>query len=259
MQRKILFIILLVCISPVIFAREGAINIGEDFTRPLDRIDIRYKYQQKTGQVDQSSITLRRDAHWMLESDWKFSTRFDIPFSRTNAASSDNPNGDYEVGAGDVMSQFLFISPHTENWSYGFGLRLLWPTASQDQMGTGKYQMAPGFGVNYYPDNWSKGSFLGIKLAEYFDYAGDDDRSDIQQTSIRAGFSYNFPDHWFVSCIPDMRINWEQDNNWFVPLNFKIGRLFEKKYVTSIEFNTPIVNDYDRYDWEIEFQLGFFF
>jgi hypothetical protein len=56
-----------------------------------------------------------------------------------------------------------------------------------------------------------------------------------------------------------MRINREQDNDWFVPLNLKVGRLFKGVRVASIEFNAPIVNDYDRYDWQIEFQFGFFF
>ncbi|MHC4553081.1 MAG: hypothetical protein ACYSUT_10015, partial [Planctomycetota bacterium] len=83
--------------------------------------------------------------------------------------------------------------------------------------------------------------------------------SDIQQTSIKAGFSYNLQDQWFISSIPDMRVNWEQDNNWFVPFKLKIGRLFKKVRVASIEFNTPIVNDYDKYDWQVEFQFGFFF
>lgn len=258
MHRKT-FVTFLMLISSGLWAREGAINTGEDFTRPLDRFDIRYTYQQTTGDTDKSVMTFRLDAPFELQDGWKFSTRFDMPILYTDKVSADNPNGDYEMGAGDMLSQFHFVSPHTENWSYGLGLRLIWPTASQDQMGTGKYQAAPGFGINYYPDSWSKGSFLGIRLAEYFDYAGDNDRADIQQTSIRAGFSYLLPDHWFISSIPDMRMNRKQGNDWFVPFNLKVGKVFDRKMVTSIELNTPIINDYDRYDWQIEFQFGMFF
>ena len=259
MKTKILFIALLICITSSVFAREGSVNTGEDFTRPLDRFDIRYKYLQITGDTDKSLMTFRLDAPFLLDDGWKLSTRFDMPVMRTNKVSSDNPNGDYETGFGDLMTQFLLISPLQGNWAYGFGTRLYWPSSSQDQMGTGKYQMAPTFGVNYYPDGWSKGSYCGVGFREYFDYAGDHNRADIHQTSILAGFSYNLPDHWFVSSISDIRINWEQDNNWFVPLNLKLGKILDKTKVVSIEFNTPIVNDYDRYDWQIELQLGFFF
>lgn len=257
MQR--LFLTFFICLSPLVLAREGSINTGEDILRPLDRFDIRYKYQQSTGDTDTSQMTFRLDAPFVIEDDWKLATRFDMPVVRTDMISSDNPNGDYEIGTGDVLTQFLLISPWQKNWRYGFGMRLFWPTAGQDSMGSGKYQMAPTVGLNYYPDGWSKGSYCGAGIREYFDYAGDGNRADIHQTSILAGFSYNLPDHWFISSIPDIRINWEQDNDWFVPLNLKVGKLFDKKRVVSIEFNTPIVNDYDRYDWQIELQLGFFF
>ena len=79
MKTKILFITLLVSISSVVWARLEAVNTGEDFTRPLDRFDIRYKYQQTTSDTDKSVMTFRLDAPFQLEDGWKFSTRFDMP------------------------------------------------------------------------------------------------------------------------------------------------------------------------------------
>jgi hypothetical protein len=111
----------------------------------------------------------------------------------------------------------------------------------------------------YYPEAWSKGSFVGLLLRDYFDYAGDDDRADIHELSIQPLFNYNLPERWFLGINPDIRVNWEQDNQWFVPFNVTLGKLINKSTVMSVEFNTPIVNDYDRYDWQIEFRIGFFF
>lgn len=260
-SKYVALFLLIGCLCPYVCANETAPtedNTGEDFLRPLSRFDIRYTYQEKTGDTETSFTTFRVDTPFLLDNGWTLATRFDMPIVHSDSISSDNPSGDDEIGSGDVLSQFLLISPHQGNWKYGFGMRLLWPTASQDQMGSGKYQMAPGFGINYYPDRWSDGSFLGIRFQEFFDYAGDDNRSDIHQTSIKPGFSYNLQNNWFVSSFPDIRINWEQDNDWFVPLNLKVGRKIDKR-VVSIEFNTPIINGYDRYDWQVEFQFGFFF
>jgi len=58
---------------------------------------------------------------------------------------------------------------------------------------------------------------------------------------------------------PDIRINFEQDNDVFVPFNFKVGKKLRKDLVTFVEVDVPVINDYDRYDWQIGFGMKFFF
>jgi hypothetical protein len=260
-MKKIGLFLVLCWMGPGIFAQDKTeeVNTGQDLTKPLSRFDIRYQYQHTTGNYDTNLMTLRLDAPVKLESGWLLSTRFDLPLVRNDIPSRDNPNGDYESGAGDLLTQFFLISPPQGRWAYAVGAQLIWPTASQDQMGTGKYQLAPSVATVYYPEAWSKGSFVGLLLRDYFDYAGDDDRADIHEMSIQPLFNYNLPERWFLGINPDIRVNWEQDNQWFVPFNVTLGKLINKSTVMSVEFNTPIVNDYDRYDWQIEFRIGFFF
>jgi hypothetical protein len=239
--------------------KEEMLNTGEDFARPVRRFELRSKYQQKTGDDEKSIVTLRWDGKWKLPNDWQLATRLDTPLVRTDIISNDNPNGDSESGYGDTLTQIGFIAPEENRRRYGFGVRLNWPTASHDEMGSGKYQLGPIAGVSYYPENWSQGSYIGLIVRDFFDYAGKDNRSDIHQLSIKPTFHYAFPDDYFVSMKPDIRINWEQENQMFVPFNITLGKMITKNLVTSFDFDVPLVNDYDRYDWQIEFRIGFFF
>jgi hypothetical protein len=242
-----------------ITAQEEEVNTGQDFTKPLTRFDIRYKYQNTTGDTETSLWTFRVDKPFVLNDGWKLSTRFDLPLIYSDVASLDNPRGDYEFGFSDTLTQALFISPQHGHFAYGFGAQMIWPTASQDQMGTGKYQLAPTIGAIYYPEDLPKGSFYAIVLRDFFDIGGDDDRADIHQFSIQPMFNYSLPDSAFVTFGPDMRINWEQDDDLFVPFNITLGKMINRSTVASVELNMPIVNEYDRYDCEIEFRIGFFF
>jgi len=257
----------MVCfICPGVFAQDEAkddakeeVNTGQDFTKPLNRFDIRYKYQQTTGDFDTSLTTFRLDAPFRLKDGWQLSTRFDLPLVRSDVPSWDNPNGDYETGAGDILSQFLFIAPPQGRWAYGFGAQMIFPAASQDQMGTGKYQLLPTVGGIYYPESMPKGSFVGMLVRDGFDIAGQDDRAGIHELYVQPLLNINLPEKSFVTFAPEARINWKKDNDLFLPFDVTLGKMLNKSTVASVEFKQAVINDYDLYDWEIEFRIGFFF
>ena len=269
---KKLCVLLLICfICPGVFAQANTdanatqdttkeeINTGQDITKPLSRFDIRYKYQQTTGRLDTSLMTFRLDVPFKFKSGWQLSTRFDLPLVYSDVPSRDNPRGDYEFGTGDFLTQFLFIAPPKGRWVYAFGTQVLWPTGSQDQMGTGKYQLVPTMAAVYYPERWSKGSFAAVVIRDGFDIAGKDDRKHIHELYVQPMVNFNLPERWFLTLAPEMKMNWEDDNKWFVPFDVTLGKMLNKSTVASLGFKQAMVNDYDLYDWEIEFRIGFFF
>lgn len=239
-------------------AYEGIIT-GEDFTKPFARTEFRYMYRQVTGDSEASFFTFRYDTPYRLESGWLFSPRLEIPFVYSNVASGDNPDCDYTFGAGDLSTQFLLISPRRGRWSFASGARLTWPTASQDQMGFGKYLLAPTIGAAYHPASWERGGYVGVLVRDIFDYAGKDNRNDIHELSVQPIFNYNLEDYWFVTLSPDIRINWEDNNNVFLPFEVTVGKLVGEDKVVSVGFGSAIVNDYDLYDWQIIFRTAVFF
>jgi hypothetical protein len=58
----------------------------------------------------------------------------------------------------------------------------------------------------------------------------------------------------------DIRQQLKQNSgDMFIPIDVMLGKMLNKSTVVSVEFATPLVNDYDLYDWLVEFRIGFFF
>ncbi len=112
-------------------------NTGQDFTKPLSRLDVRYKYQQVTGDLNLHMGTLRLDKPFVLGGGRQLSTRFDLPILHTNVPSRDNTDGDYETGLGDSLMQALLISPPIGRGAAAFGTQVILPTGTEDHFGAG--------------------------------------------------------------------------------------------------------------------------
>ncbi|MHC4371966.1 MAG: hypothetical protein ACYSW8_30510, partial [Planctomycetota bacterium] len=59
--------------------------------------------------------------------------------------------------------------------------------------------------------------------------------------------------------VPEININWEENNDVFLPLKASLGRLLSENAVATAGFSVPVVNDFDLYDWQIELTVSLFF
>jgi hypothetical protein len=241
--------------------KEGE-NTGQDPTKPLTRLDIRLKYQKLLDDRNNWMATLRVDKPVPLENKWTVSLRFDMPFIWSNLPNPyknySNPEGNYNFGSSEFLAQVLFIAPPKGRSAFGFGFQTIFPTASDDQFGRGKYVIAPVAAGLYYPSSLPKGSFAGIMLRNEFSYAGDDYRSDINQLVMQPLFNVNLPDRWFFTIYPEIRLDWDT-GRWFVPFDIMAGKLVTPTTVMSLEYKAGLVKDLPLYDYELEFRTGFFF
>jgi hypothetical protein len=238
------------------------LNTGQDFTRPLTRMDIRQKYQALPDSKSSFITTFRADKPVILSGDgWILSLRADLPFVVNNVPSADNPNSTYHFGLSDFLNQFIFIAPQGKrNWTYGFGSQIIWPTASEDQMGTGRYQVAPLVGLKVDMKSISPGSFSYLLLRNHIDVGGKSSRSKTNYLVIQPGLNIGFPDKWFATIAPEMRVDWENDGRYFFPFDITVGKMLNKSTILSIEYKTPIIDEgYPMYNHEVEARVGFFF
>jgi len=99
-------------------------------------------------------------------------------------------------------------------WGAGFDLGL--PTASEDLTGTGRWSAGPsGLGV-YLGPKWKYGALV----QQYWDFAGENDRGDVNLTNIQYFIYYSVSDTFSIGAAPNIIANWENDSNdvWTVPL-----------------------------------------
>jgi hypothetical protein len=195
----------------------------------------------------------------LTDDGWKLNVRFDMPFVANDVPSQDNPSGGWEFGTGEFLAQGLLIAPPDGKFTYGVGLQTIFPTASEDQFGSGRYQIAPTIGGVYQLPEISRGSFAGLLVRNFFDVGGFDEREQINELSIQPLFNIALPDRAFLTFQPDLRIDWEDDAAVFLPFDVTIGKRIGKNTVISVELQAPLVSDQDRFDFKAEFRIGFFF
>jgi hypothetical protein len=90
---------------------------GDDATRPLNLLQLRYTYKTAPGttrSVTTHTITLRADRRIDLSPDWQLAFRTDLPMLATNPITSDNPDGHFRYGMGTLSSRqrsFMTLTP----------------------------------------------------------------------------------------------------------------------------------------------------
>jgi len=234
---------------------------GEDFTRPQRSFDTRFTYiSSGTGsQTDRESWLLRGNWKTDITNGWRVGLLAQVPVVDKTTFE---PNGSVqEFGIGDTAFQAALIHDIDRHWAFGFGARLVAPTAA-DSLGSGKWQIMPGLGVRY--------SFLEFGPDTYFvpvfryatSFAGDPSRRNISEPQIAPTFNVGLPDRWFVTLYPsnDIRINFGdalsgQTGRLFLPLDVAVGRTVTDSLVISLEASVPIVNDYPVYKFKTELRI----
>ncbi len=238
------------------------VNTGQDVTNPVQRIDVRVGYTNVPGDdLNAFTFILRYDKPIVLGDGWTVGLRFDAPFVYNNVPSADNPDGDYEFGYGDTLAQALIIKAIDKRQAVGFGTQLIAPTATEDQFGTGRWRVVPTVGYRYGLPEISPGSFFVAAVRYDRDFAGDDDRGHVSNLQLSPTLNIALPDKVFLTLYPstDIRYDFLADD-WFVPFNAQIGKLWGKSIVTSLEIGVPIYKgDAPLYDFRIEGRIGFFF
>ncbi len=251
----------------IALAQEEA-NNGQDPTRPVTRIDLRYQFQNAPAAKNDNVhiFTPRADKPFSLGSGWTLATRIDLPLFVTDVVNPDNPAGQDHFGMGDVLIQGLLIKTESKSFAWVVGAQAIFPTASEDGMGAGKYRLVPTIAGRWSVPQLGAGAWFAGLVRYDFDIAGNDGRRHVSELQLAPILNIPLPESWFVNLFPssDIRYNFLDQRpgdtgKWFVPLNFLVGRLVNKTTVASVEMGVPIVNDYKLYDFKIEARLGFFF
>jgi hypothetical protein len=161
---------------------------------------------------------------------WNLVNRALIPVGRLDGpiVSEGNPSpapGGSASGLGDINYSVYFSPVKYDKIIWGLGPSLTIPTASEDQLGSGKWS-AGVTGVTLTQPDWGTWGMLGRQL---WSFAGDSDRKDVSQLLIQPFANYNLDKGWFLLTDLLITANWEADSNnrWTVPLGGGFGRVFK--------------------------------
>ncbi len=163
--------------------------------------------------------------------DWNLVNRLIVPLIDSPGPIAGTPGipnpvpGNGKSGLGDINYSLFFSPVKYDRWIWGFGPSISAPTASDDQLGAGKWSAGPTFVALTQP-KWGS---MGVLLRQLWSFAGDSDRSRVSQLLIEPFVNYNLHGGWYL--ISDMVItaNWEASSGqkWTVPLGGGVGKLMK--------------------------------
>jgi len=239
-------------------AQDEPANNGQDFTRPVRRVDVLSTYADKEGSAWSESMTLRAGLPIDLPGGWVVSLRAEQPYTWIDGVSTNNPAGKSLGGFSEIMFEALAIPPSDGKWAYALGAQWIPPSASHDELGTGRHQVIPSAGFRYDMGAWMPGAWCGLMARHAVDVAGYSGFSHISQTIVQPMININLPDAWFLTLAPEIRYDWKQ-SEWFVPFDMTAGRMITKNLVASFNYKSAINDDLHLYVNEFEARIGYFF
>ena len=198
--------------------------------------------------------------------EWNLIHRIILPLIDTQGGVTSLPaiptpvQGDGATGLGDI-NYSIYLSPSDpQKVIWGIGPSLMMDTASDDQLGSGKWSTGPTAVILVQPKPWT----LGLLGRQLWSFAGDSDRNSVSQMLLEPFINYNLEGGWYL--ISDMIItaNWQADsgNQWTVPLGGGFGKMFaigSQKMNTKLEAYYNVEKPDGAPDWSFSWTLQFLF
>jgi hypothetical protein len=219
-----------------------------------------FDYGAKNGD---GTILSLQPVYPVTKGNWNYVSRMLLPVASVDGAIStpENPNprgSDSASGLGDI-NYSLYMSPvKYDKVIWGVGPSIMLPTATDDQLGSGKWSGGIT-GVALTQPGWGTMGILGRHL---WSFAGDDKRSDVNQTLIEPFANYNLDKGWYLVTDIIITANWEAPSNqtWTVPLGGGIGRIYKignQAVNNRLEFYYSVEKPDSAPDWSWSFTFQF--
>ncbi|MGV1793685.1 hypothetical protein [Rhizobium sp. A37_96] len=156
--------------------------------------------------------------------------RFTLPI----ATSPDVPTG-YVTGLGDLTLTDLFVLPKKGDVTFAAGPVFVIPTATDEQLGSGKWQIG-GSGVVVAPQSWG---LVGAFATYQTSFAGVSDRDDVSLLTFQPIVNINLTDGFYLRSTATWNFNLESGNS-YIPVGLGIGKVFQlDKGITMNAFIEP--------------------
>lgn len=168
-----------------------------------------------------------------------------------------SPGPDRESGLGDISLFDIFL-PERFSWgALGIGPVLVFPSATDDRLGDGKWQVGPAAAIIYEAIPHLQ---LGVIVQNPISFAGNNDRESVNQMTLQPIAQYNLPKGWYVS-MGDLEwtIDWKSGGKPTIPVALQLGRvlpIFGQQWNLAIEPFYVAVHDGPSPRWGIRFGIG---
>jgi len=175
------------------------------------------------------------------------------------------------TGFGDFNPSFFLSPAKPGELIWGVGPTFTLPTATDRDLGAGKWSMGPTGVALVMQGQWVYGALINNQWS-----VGGWGDKPVNAMLLQWFLNYNLPDGWYLTTSPIVTANWKADKAgdvWTVPLGGGVGKLFRLGQILPLEgqpiAKLPINTQLGVYgnvakpefapEWQLRFQIQFLF
>lgn len=220
--------------------------------------DIRHQHRAYPGGYNMDLAVLRIDALRQLDERNTLWLRLEPSIVSTDVPNrTDNRAGQWHTDAGDTTALAGLIHSPLPGLRIGAGAQLVAPTASRDNMGYGRWMLAPGALLE--TDLPGKAGYFQITWRDFQDMGGRGNAQRKQHvTTVEPILHIDLPAGWFADYTPAYRRD-QLTNKDFVANGIGGGRWLARGVNLSASYNWSTQAEYMVYRRQIETRLMYWF
>lgn len=203
---------------------ESSAELAKKLSNPVaDLISVPFKLDWNTGMgpadADQEIYVVQPVIPISIGEDWNMISRTILPYINQE---SPVPGGDSIHGLGDTLQSLFFSpkAPSSSGWIWGFGPALSIPTATKDELGSGKWSLGPTAVFLKQEHGWT----YGILANHVWSIAGESDRPSVSSTFLQPFLSYTTHTFTTIGLNTESTYDWKS-SQWTVPINLTVSQL----------------------------------
>ncbi len=200
---------------------------------------------------------------------WTYIMRPIVPLAFSVDTPEAGPSGvsfDSNSGLGDIGLLNLFTpGMNAKGFQWGIGATVQAPTATDDALGSEKWTIGPSAILVKNTSLLRPRDFtMGLLMQNFFSFAGDDDREDVDRTTLQYFGTWSITDQWGLLTAPTIVWDRTRDDEWSVPVGMGVSyttRLGSKgiptRFVLEGQYFVERPDDFSA-DWNIRFAMAMF-
>jgi hypothetical protein len=173
--------------------------------------------------------------------------RFDLPVGTAHL------QGEEVTGLGDLYFQAINFRNLSRRFSLGSGLAFQLPTATEDQLGAGKWQVAPTlFPLRKLP---ARRALFFTRIQDFVSVAGDDDRRDVHYLTITPTLIKLLDRKRAVLLDTEAVVDWERDGELSWKSGFLVATRIGQRRAAWVKVEVPW-GEHRRGEWTVRASLA---
>lgn len=207
-------------------ASGDAASLAKSLANPIASLisvpfQLNYDEGYGTGDGSKTVLNIQPVIPLTLSPEWNLIVRTIVP-----VVTQDDivPGTGSQSGLGDTTQSF-FLSPQAPGPGgliWGVGPVVLWPTATESELGSEKWGLGPTGIALVQRGPWTIGGLAN----HIWSVAGDDDRADINTTFLQPFLSHTSSRGTSVSLNTESSYDWESEE-WTVPINLQVSQVLK--------------------------------